>query len=201
MTETFNGLPVYQLEMMPEGDGLEAIALVDIPAIKKNFQRFHEKMTFAINEERRIVSGPVMIPDKLMFRDDKERGQYYVFFTKQMIEQINMKYFASGNIHSVNLMHDPNTAVKDIVMFESFLSDSSRGVLPMSGFDDCPEGTWFASFKVNNDAVWEMVKAEDFRGFSVEGVFNHQPVKEDITEEDVEALERMYAVFEKIIAK
>jgi hypothetical protein len=65
-------------------------------------------------------------------------------------------------------------------MFESFISDSSRGILPMKGFEDSPEGSWFGSFKVDNEAVWNDVKEGKFKGFSVEGLFTY---KTQITKE------------------
>ena len=42
----------------------------------------------------------------------------------------------------------------------------------MAGFEDLPDGTWFISAKVNNDAIWSKIKAGEVRGFSVEGNFS-----------------------------
>ena len=40
------------------------------------------------------------------------------------------------------------------------------------GFSELPEGSWFGSFRVENDDVWQQVKDGDFKGFSVEGLFS-----------------------------
>ena len=38
--------------------------------------------------------------------------------------------------------------------------------------DDLPEGTWMATFKVDNDEVWNnYVKANKVKGISLEGNF------------------------------
>jgi hypothetical protein len=44
----------------------------------------------------------------------------------------------------------------------------------MKGFEDVPDGSWFGSFKVDNDEVWKLVKEGKVRGFSVEGQFNYR---------------------------
>ena len=41
--------------------------------------------------------------------------------------------------------------------------------MPPKGYEDTPDGSWFGSFKVENDEVWE--NRNLFRGFSVEGLF------------------------------
>jgi hypothetical protein len=65
-------------------------------------------------------------------------------------------------------------------MFESFISDSKRGIKPMEAFKDLPDGTWFGSFYVENPKVWQMVKEGQVKGFSVEGMFDYEePVSED----------------------
>lgn len=81
-------------------------------------------------------------------------------------------------------MHDGNQEVDGVTMFESWIKDSSRGVAPMKGFEDAPEGSWFGSFKVENEDVWERVKSGEFKGFSVEGVFNYKKEKAPISVEE-----------------
>jgi hypothetical protein len=58
-------------------------------------------------------------------------------------------------------------------MFESWLVDKNRGVQPMKGFEDVADGSWFGSFYVENDEVWQQLKDGTFRGFSVEGLFDY----------------------------
>ena len=40
--------------------------------------------------------------------------------------------------------------------------------MPPKQFDDVPDGSWFASYYVENDEVWNQVKDGTFKGFSVE---------------------------------
>lgn len=181
-------LPIYQLEISDDlNDGAEVdfVALVDRPAIERNFLKFKEaRSNFAIqSEERRIVSGALMLADTPIYRNDSN-GEYYVTFTPGTIEKIAQKFFKKGYQSNVNLMHDGNQEVEGVTMFESWIKDSSRGVAPMKGFEDAPEGSWFGSFKVENEDVWTRVKSGEFKGFSVEGVFNYKKEKQPMSVEE-----------------
>jgi hypothetical protein len=181
-------LPVYQLEISDDLNDLsevDFVALVDKPAIERNFLRFNENRTnFVIqNEERRIVSGPLMLADTPIYRND-ENGEYYVMFTKDTIEKIAQKFFKKGYQSNVNLMHDNNQAVDGVTMFESWIVDDSRGIASMKGFEDVPQGSWLGSFLVENDSVWGKVKSGEFKGFSVEGLFNYKKEKQEMSKDE-----------------
>ena len=173
-------MQVYKAEIDPAiTSDLEVnfIGLVDRPAIEKNFQAFkshHAK--FAINEDRRIISGPAMIADMPIYRKDDKLGEYYVVFDKAGIQSIVEKFSAKGFMQKFNMFHDDQQQVSDVTIFNSFVTDSSLGVKAPDGFDDLAEGSWFISAKVNNDAVWQKVKSGEIKGFSVEGLFAYLPV-------------------------
>ena len=181
-------LPIYQLEISDDlNDGAEVdfVALVDRPAIERNFLKFNEaKASFAIqSEDKRIVSGALMLADTPIYRNDSN-GEYYVTFTKATIEKIAQKFFKKGYQSNVNLMHDGDKQVEGVTMFESFIVDSTRGIQAMKGFEDAPEGSWFGSFKVENDEVWNKIKSGEFKGFSVEGISNYKKEKQAISVEE-----------------
>ena len=174
-------LPIYELminEDMQDDAEVSFIALVDRPAIQKNWNAFKENAKFQIiSEDKRIISGPVMLADSPIYRNDNTNGEYYVVFSKDTIFKIAQKFFKKGYQANVNLMHDSNQQVSGVTMFESFISDKDRGIMPMRGFEDAPDGSWFGSFKVEDDAVWEMIKEGKVKGFSVEGVFEYSKAK------------------------
>jgi len=173
-------LPIYNLEILSDVDSdmeVDYVALVDRPAIDKNFLAFNEnnvQMSFAIqDEDEQIITGALMLADKPIYRND-ENGEYYVVFTKDTIKQIAQKFFAKGYQSNVNLMHDSGTKLEGLTMFESWITDSKRGIMAMKGFEDVPDGSWFGSFKVNNPDVWKMIKDGKVKGFSVEGLFSYK---------------------------
>lgn len=185
-------LPIYNLEILSDVDSdmeVDYVALVDRPAIDKNFLAFNEnnvQMSFAIqDEDQQIITGALMLADKPIYRND-ENGEYYVVFTKDTIKQIAQKFFAKGYQSNVNLMHDSGMKLEGLTMFESWITDSKRGIMAMKGFEDVPDGSWFGSFKVNNPEVWKMIKEGKVKGFSVEGLFSYK--KADLQQSQVQDL-------------
>jgi len=171
---TYNDLPVYSLVVNDEeSTGVDFVALVNAPAIERNFHAFNNRMKFTSNEEKRLVTGPLMIPDSMIFRRDEKFGEYYVTYTAETIKKIAEKFMQNQYISNVNTEH--KTPIKDVFMIESFITDGDRGISAPKGFEDCPEGTWFGTYKVNNEDVWNQVKDGTFKGFSVEGDFIHAP--------------------------
>jgi hypothetical protein len=176
-------LPLYKMFIADDIEGEEEVdfvALVESPAIQRNFLAFAEhsedevtnKLTFAVqDEEQRIVSGPLMIADLPIYRRDEE-GEYYVMFTGEQIKKIVQRFFKKGYQAKVNIEHGKKA--EGVYMFESYIIDRDRGVNPPTGFEDVANGSWFGSFKVENDKLWGEVKAGTFKGFSVEGLFRYE---------------------------
>lgn len=188
-------LPVFEM-LLDEQDGTEVnyVALVDRPAIEKNFLAFSEKAHFAVlDAEKQIVAGPVMLSDTPIYRRDEKMGEYYVMFSKDTVEKAAQLFFKRGYQNNVNLAHDASMKPDGIGFYQSFITDSKIGILPMKGFEDAPEGSWFMVAKVDNPAVWDMVKNGTFKGFSVEGLFGLKQVsmsKEDSLLEQIKEILR-----------
>ena len=191
-------LPLYMLEISEDlNDDAEVqfVSLVDRPAIQKNWNAFKNEQKFQIvSEDKHIISGCAMLADTPIFRSDASFGDYYVAFSKETIVKIVQKYFKKGYQNNVNLMHDPNQIETGVTMFESFISDKSRGIQPMKGFEDAPDGSWFVSMLVENDAVWEQVKAGMVNGFSIEGIFNYAPKQS----EDSIKMQKIYDILDAL---
>lgn len=144
-----------------------------------------EGQKFAIqDEEKRIVTGAAMIADLPIYRRDDIRGEYYVVFDKESIFKIAKKWARSNKYDAVNAHH--KTPIMDgVSLFESYIIDRERGVMPPKGFEEVADGSWFVSYLIDNDEVWSRVKEGEFKGFSVEGVFDFP---EDKDEQMLEAL-------------
>lgn len=168
-------LPIFKLTINSEDSEVNYVALVDDPATERVWMAFNSiKQRFQANEERKIISGALMIADLPIYRRDNIRGEYYVVFDKSTIECIAQKFFKRGYTSNVNEMHDSNKKIDGVYMFESMLIDSDRGILPPRGFEGLTDGSWFGSYKVENNQVWnEFIKSGIFKGFSVEGNFDY----------------------------
>ena len=171
-------IPVYELMIRDDDSEVDFISLVDMPATERDFMAFNNKQVYKIeNEERRIISGPLMLADKLIFRTNDEIGNHYVKFSKDTIQKIAIKYAKRGYQKNVNVMHDEQLKLEGVVLFESFITDKERGISPMKGYEDAADGSWFGSMYVENDQAWQAVKENKLKGFSVEGFFDYDKPK------------------------
>ena len=189
-------LPIYDLIINNDEDNdaeVSFVALVDSPAIKKDFLAFSaesELIKFAIqSESEHIITGALMIPQQLIYRNSEQFGEHYVKFSVETIKQIAIKFSKKGYQKNVNLMHEADMQVEGVTMFESFISDSKRGIKPMEAFKDLPDGTWFGSFYVENPKVWELVKSGEVKGFSVEGMFDYEAPQEPLSKDEKQLAE------------
>lgn len=195
MMSTANELGISESKVYATGSNKAKIEKIKTLGIVKHYDnnpdvvkelgtigaRFNLMQNFAIqNEDKRIVTGALMIPDQLIYRKSEKFGEHYVKFSAETIKEIAIKFAKKGFQKNVNLMHDENLVVEGVTMFESFLSDKARGIAPIAAFSDLPDGSWFGSFYVENDKVWQLVKDNQLRGFSVEGMFDYvQPKSTD----------------------
>jgi len=195
-------LPIYRLALNDDPEsGVDYIALVDDPAIRRQFMAFKshksQKLRFlATNPDQQIVSGPLMLADMCIFRDDPIHGEHLVYFDAQTIRQIILRFFQKGLTSNINLMHLPDAKPEGIYMFESFIIDSSKGITTPKGFETLPDGSWFGSFKIDNVDVWNhFIKTGELKGFSVEGFFSYQ---KEISREEMQ-VEEIMKVIEGVI--
>ena len=177
---------VYELVIDDKAEsGVDYVAIVDRPAIESDFLAFNEtKQRFKIdNEDKRIISGYLMLADKPIYRNNEQLGEHYVVFKADTIRDIVFKFMKNGFNSNTNLMHEEDLRLNDVFLFESILVDSKRGMKAPKGFEDAPDGSWFGSMRVDNDKVWEMVKEGKFSGYSVEGWFSYKKPKAESKDE------------------
>ncbi len=180
-------LPVYQLVIGDSTDDLEVdfVALVDTPAIEKNFIAFNNKARLTFNSDRQIISGPAMLADFPIYRRNEQFGEHYVVFTKDQIAQIANKFLAKGYATHFNLFHDPNLPADGVSVLNSFVTDEQMGIMPMKGFEDSKDGSWFISAKVTDPTIWGKVKSGEIQGFSVEGMFKYKEMGQEMSSHDL----------------
>lgn len=177
--KTINGLPCYIAEITDLEEGILDISLVEDPAVKRDFVLFsQDKMNFSVqNEEKRIISGVVMLADTPIYRKSPSVGEYYIIFTRDTIELMVEKMSLEGRLNNITLNHD-GQLVEGVTLVELFIKDSSKGLNP-SYLPDVTEGSLIASYKVENEDIWNLVKAGEFKGFSLSGLFTASPTLDE----------------------
>ena len=159
-------------------------------------QRFNKFQV--ISEDEHIISGPLMVADMPIYRNNEKFGEHYVTFSAETIRQIAIKFAKKKYQNHVNLMHDPSMIIDGCTMFESFIVDKKRGIMPMQGFEDIADGSWFGSFYVENPEVWKNIKDGFLKGFSVEGMFDYEEPTKTLTPEE-QALKKISELLNVII--
>lgn len=183
---------VYYISVDDEACGMDAISLVDMPAVKYDFLCFDEdkkrkKLTF--DDAKHIITGVVALADTPIYRYNESMGEYWIVFSKDTIEKMVEKYSKQGLWNSINLQHDDKQFVDGVYMTESYITNKDRGIAPVE-FSDIPDGSWIASFKVEDDNLWnEIVNGDELNGFSLQGVFD---LKEKFNAETKHADEETY---------
>lgn len=152
--------------------GIDAISVVEQPAIEIDFVALKKQSKYEFKEvdsEKRILLGSALIPNKQIYRNDEENGEYYIYFSKDTIRKASELFLK--NHHQASATYEHEFAIDDMVVVESWLvEDPERDKAKVYGFD-VPKGTWMISMKVDNDEVWADVKAGKVKGFSIEGYF------------------------------
>lgn len=172
-------LPIYKMVINEENEdsGVDYIAFVDAPAIKVNWYSFDNKERFKVDSERKIIISPAMIPDIPIYRCNEKMGEFMVVFDKEQINIIQEKFMRNNFINNLNEMHDSEKKIEGVFMKNSFVSDSELGIKAPELFKDLPDGTWFVSYKFTDENQWqEFVKSGNFKGVSVEGNFELEPL-------------------------
>jgi hypothetical protein len=151
--------------------GIVAMGLVDVPAIEENWIALQHIKLSAVNDERRMIYGPAMIPDKEILRVDAGTlEEYYVVFRKATIESVAHQFFQKNLHHNANIDH--KYPVNGVTVVESWIKEGDADKSIALGMNELPDGTWFIGAKVEDDSVWNDIKAGKVRGFSIEGYFS-----------------------------
>jgi len=158
-----NRLPIYKIK--PLLSATTAIALVKEPAIDELFMAFESEKEFLFksDNEKQIVSGPAMIPNKLIYRNSP---QCYVVYDESDIVEFAKQFIKTGA--KFNLEHNESTVEVDI--FESYF-------LKADNEWNLPEGTWIVSAKIEDQLVWEDIKSGKFKGFSIQSNFEKTAIE------------------------
>ena len=173
-----------------EEGGIEAISIVESPAIESDFValRAEEVKLAEVDKDKKILLGALLIPNKPIYRKGEE-GDYYIFFSKDTIVKASQMYLKNGYQNSTTLEHAQ--ALKGLTLVESWIVESETQDKSRKYGLDVPVGTWMGAVKVNNNEIWdEYVKTNKVKGFSIEGYFAdkmEQPkekIKDNLSKED-----------------
>lgn len=181
------------LDEEQEYSGIEAISIVEKPAIEEDFITLNADVEYKlaqVDDEKRILLGALLIPNKPILRVNEE-GEYYIYFSKDTVRKASQLYLMEGNQNNATLEHQMQ--LKGLSLVESWIvEDQQKDKTAFYGLK-YPVGTWVGSVKVNSDKVWqEFVKTGAVKGFSIEGYFQD---KSTYRKDDLSAIETAEAEY------
>lgn len=156
-----------------EAIAIDAISLVTSPAIETDFVYFNKEnnLTLAkIDEEKRMLVSPALIPYKQIYRYNADTDKhYYVYFTADTVRKSAEAFIKHHNTNNATIQHEYK--VTGVSVIESWISESeTKDKSNLYGYE-LPKGTWFVSMRIENDEVWQQIKSGELKGLSIEGYF------------------------------
>ena len=154
-----------------EESGIEAISIVESPAIESDFValKSEEVKLAEVDTEKKILMGALLIPNKPIYRKT-EGDEYYIYFSKDTVLKASQRYLTNGYQNNSTLEHSDN--LEGLTLVESWIVEDEVQDKSRKYGLNVPVGTWMGTVKVNNEKIWnEFVKEGKVKGFSIEGFF------------------------------
>ena len=185
-------IPLVELFIDEENidDGVQAISLVEFPAIEENFVALnkHQVEFKTINEEKRIIVGLALVPNKKIYRRNRDY-EYNIMFSEQTVRKASEIYLK--NLRNNNTTLDHNNLTTGVSVIESWVvEDVNMDKSKLYGLNSV-KGAWVVTMKVDNDNVWEDIKAQKYLGLSIEGMFSDNVEEMSKKDNDKELLEQI----------
>lgn len=190
-------IPIYDAFINDNEDelGISCISIVDEPAMEKQMMIFNKQkqpLQFAIQDElQHKITSVVIRCNYPIYRVDENGQEFFIRFSKDVIDQLAEKYSKDGLLNKVSVQHN-GELLEDITMTEFYVKNVEKGINP-KGFEDIEDYSLFCTFKVNNDDVWNRIVEGEFGGLSMEVSLDMQPTEEYIEmEKETDFWEELY---------
>lgn len=173
-------------------DGIDAISLVKMPAIEENFVALNQhRIEFkSIDDDKRIIIGLALVPNKLIYRRNGDY-EYNIVFSKETVRKAAELYFKKLKNNNATLEHQEKT--DGVSTIESWIVENPKIDKSALYNLNATEGSWVVIMKIDNDEVWKEVKNGTYLGLSVEGYFSDKVEMASVTQEskDLELIEKI----------
>jgi len=141
-----------------------------------------KQFAFSFDDDKRIATGPLMIPNKMILRRDEEGKPYYIYFSKSTIEKMAEKFLKLNKHNNTDVDHNFDVTTQNTLL-ESWISeDKMYDKAYKMGFA-LPMGTWYVSYKINDDETWRKIKDGELKGFSLAGPFIEKMASNKLSEQ------------------
>ena len=200
-----NKLPIYKAVITENDEGIDAIAFVKEPAVESVIMKFnknnkrHVKFSLLDDNKRKIIF-PIMRCDFPIYRYDNYFGEYFVIYTKEVIEKMARNMIADNTANNINIEHNNNEIVNGIYLEELFIKDIEKGINP-KGYEDIENYSLFGVYSIDNNEIWQQIENGTFTGLSLEGMFNFDYYDDEVDNIDNELneWEEVLELFKRVL--
>lgn len=188
--------------VVADSSDVYAISLVEEPAIEIDYVAFDKDKETKPNlkfiedkqNEKYMIMGPALVPDKNIYRN-YDGNEFYVSFSAECIEKLSHN-FVKNCYGAGCFTKDHNGFCEGCYLAESWIKTSENDKSVDYGFD-CPIGTWFVAAKIDSIDLWDSIKKGERKGFSIESwvdleeIFENKDKKENDMSKQKTNLETM----------
>jgi len=158
--------------------GVYGISLVENPAMEGTFialAKKEETIQFkTVDEEKRIVAGLVLEPNKDIYRN-QDGEEFNIRFDAETIKEL-CYHFTINNYNSNSTIEHENK-IDGVTFVENWLvRDEKMDTSIALGFN-AKKDSWVSVSKIDDDAVWnDYVKTGKVKGFSIDALLSLEEV-------------------------
>lgn len=167
-------MQTIELFIKDEEDGVFAISLVNSPAIEENFVTLSKDPKYnielkGIDDERKIVVGFALVPEKPIYRKMKDK-EFNIKFSKETVAKASELYMKNLNLANVTSEH--KKPVKDCCVIESWIVEDAKNDKSNIWDLGAKGGEWVIVMKLYNEEEYQKARNGTYNGFSIEAMFD-----------------------------
>jgi hypothetical protein len=157
-------------------EGVFGISLVDSPAMESNFIALTKQQKVelkVIDEEKMILLGAVLIPDKPIYRNQGGK-EFNIVFPEKTVRLAMENFLRNGYQKNSTLEHDENLKLSNVTFVEHWIKEDEVHDKSVKYGINEKIGTWFTVMKAHDKETYEKIKQKN--GFSIDGFFDLEKV-------------------------
>lgn len=198
-------LPIFKAIISENDEGIDGIAFVKEPAVETVMMKFHKNnkknVKFSLlDDNKRKIIFPIMRCNFPIYRCDDYIGEYYIIYTKEVIEKMARKMIADNTANNFNIEHNNNDTVSGIYLEELFIKDTKKGISP-KGYEDIEEYSLFGVYSIDNEEIWQQIENGEFTGLSLQGLFNFDYYDDEVdnVDDELNEWEEVLELFKRVL--
>jgi outer membrane biosynthesis protein TonB len=150
--------------------------------VEETFVAFNEEKPLVekfADEKKHMVTGVVAIPNKPIYRRNKEGEEYDIVFSEQAIEKMAKDFLKEYRQKEVTLQHQEDADgvylveqwIKTDMVYDKSISVGLSRELPV--------GSWIQTYYVDSNDVWKRIEDGELQGFSLECMLGLEEFEEE----------------------